>query len=73
MYTHVEIDESTLTQVMRLGEFSSKKAAINTALAEMAKSLKRRELLALRGKIAWVGDLNALRATRSDGVTGPTG
>jgi Arc/MetJ family transcription regulator len=64
MYTHVEVDESTLTQVMTLGAFASKKAAINSALAEMAKTLKRRELLAQRGKLAWTGDLNALRAQR---------
>ena len=65
MYTHVEVDESTLTQVMALGAFVSKKAAINSALAEMAKMLKRRELLAQRGKLPWTGDLNALRAERS--------
>jgi Arc/MetJ family transcription regulator len=68
MYTHVEVDESTLTQVMALGAFASKKAAINSALAEMAKTLKRRELLAQRGKLPWTGDLNALRAER--GVRG---
>ena len=65
MHTHVEVDESTLTQVMALGAFASKKAAINSALAEMAKMLKRRELLAQRGKLAWTGDLNALRTERS--------
>lgn len=64
MYTHVEVDESTLAQVMQLGAFASKKAAINTSLAEMAKSLKRRELLALRGKVPWSGDLAAMRSTR---------
>lgn len=64
MHTHVEVDESTLTQVMALGAFASKKAAINSALAEMAKMLKRRELLAQRGKLTWTGDLNALRAER---------
>ncbi len=64
MYTHVEVDEPTLTQVMALGAFASKKAAINSALAEMAKTLKRRELLAQRGKLPWTGDLDALRAER---------
>ena len=64
MYTHIEVDESTLTQVMALGAFASKKAAINTALAELSKTLKRRELLAQRGKLPWTGDLNALRSDR---------
>ena len=71
MYTHIEVDESTLTQVMTLGAFASKKAAINAALAEMSKTLKRRELLAQRGKLPWTGDLNALRADRgSRGLSG---
>ena len=70
MYTHVEIDESTLTQVMALGAFASKKAAINSALVEMAKMLKRRELLAQRGKLPWTGNLHALRASRGDRVSG---
>ena len=64
MHTHVEVDELTLTQVMALGAFTSKKAAINTALVELSKTLKRRELLAQRGKLPWTGDLNALRADR---------
>ena len=66
MYTHVQVDESTLAQVMALGAFASKKAAINTALAELSKALKRRELLAQRGKLPWTGDLNALRENRGD-------
>ena len=65
MHTHVEVDELTLTQVMALGAFASKKAAINTALAELSKTLKRRELLAQRGKLPWTGDLNALRSDRA--------
>ena len=67
MYTHVEVDESALTQVMALGAFATKKAAINSALVEMAKTLKRRELLALRGKLPWTGDLDALRMERGSG------
>ena len=64
MYTHIEVDESTLTQVMTLGAFASKKAAINAALVELSKTLKRRELLAQRGKLPWTGDLDALRSHR---------
>jgi hypothetical protein len=37
---------------------------VNTALAEYAKLLKRRELLAMRGQVRWEGDLAALRADR---------
>jgi Arc/MetJ family transcription regulator len=51
MRTHVDLDEHLLAQVVRMGAFPSKKAAIQAALAEFVKTLKRRQLLALRGQI----------------------
>lgn len=55
---------------MALGEFPSNKAAINTALPEMANTLKRRKLPAQRGKLQWAGNLDALRATRAGRLAG---
>lgn len=63
--THIELDDELLGDVFRLGGFTSKKAAVNTALAEYAKQLKRQELLRLRGKVRWEGDLTKLRSARS--------
>jgi len=65
MKTHIELDDGLLEEVFRMGRFSTKKAAVNAALAEYAKLLKRRELLAMQGKVQWVGDLDALRADRT--------
>jgi Arc/MetJ family transcription regulator len=64
MKTHVDVDATVLQEVMRIGNFSSKKTAINTALAEYLRKLKRLDLLAMRGNVPWVGDLDALRADR---------
>lgn len=64
MRTHIELDDSLLDQIVQLGHFQTKKAAVNAALAEYAKLLKRRQLLELRGKLKWLGDLDQLRATR---------
>ena len=66
MKTHVDIDDRVLQEVMRMGNFSSKKTAINAALAEYLRKLKRLDLLAMRGNVPWVGDLEALRADRLD-------
>jgi Arc/MetJ family transcription regulator len=65
MRTHIELDGDVLDQVMDLGQFSSKKAAVNAALIELSRALMRRQLLALRGKVAWQGDLDALRGPRT--------
>jgi len=64
MRTHIELDERLLAQVQHLGRFATKKAAVNAALAEYTKLLKRQQLLELRGKVRWEGDLDRLRASR---------
>ncbi len=66
MKTHIDVDDGVLHEVMRMGNFSNKRTAINTALAEYLRKLKRLDLLAMRGKVPWVGDLDALRADRRD-------
>lgn len=64
MKTHIDVDAKVLEEIMRMGSFPSKKAAINAALAEYLRKLKRLDLLAMRGNVPWVGDLDALRADR---------
>jgi len=65
MRTHVDLDETLLDQVVQLGHFPTKKAAIQAALTEFVKTLKRQQLLALRGQVAWQGDLDQLREARN--------
>ena len=65
MRTHIELDDQLLAQVQNLGRFATKKAAVNTALAEYAKLLKRRQLLELRGQVHWEGNFDQLRASRN--------
>lgn len=64
MRTHIELDDKLIAEVQRLGGFRTKKAAVNAALAEHLRQLKRKELLALEGKVEWVGNLDELRAQR---------
>jgi Arc/MetJ family transcription regulator len=66
MRTHIELDDQLIKQALQLGHFPTKKAAIHAALIELVNALKRRQLLALRGKINWQGDLTQLRANRTD-------
>lgn len=61
MATHIDLDEGLVKQVVRLGRFPTKKAAVNAALAEYVRLLKRRQLLELRGKVDWEGDLEQMR------------
>lgn len=61
MATHIDLDEALVKQVVRLGRFPTKKAAVDAALAEYVRLLKRRQLLELRGKVDWEGDLEQMR------------
>ncbi len=65
----VELDPELLEEAVASGGFTTKKAAVNAALAEYIRASKRQQLLALRGKVAWVGDLDALREHRAAGST----
>lgn len=67
MATHIELDPELLEEAIALGGFATKKAAVNAALAEYVRAAKRQQLLALRGKVAWTGDLDALRERRAVG------
>ena len=67
MKTHIELDDNLVNQIIRLGRFRTKRAAVNAALEEYAKVLKRSQLLELRGKVRWKGDLEQLRSPRTDG------
>lgn len=64
MKTHLELDGALLEEVIRFGGFATKKAAVNAALKEYSRTLKRQQLLKLPGKILWEGDLRAMRADR---------
>lgn len=64
MRTHIELEDDLLDQVIRLGKFKTRKAAVNQALLEYARLLKRKELLNLKGKLSWDADLDQLRDSR---------
>jgi Arc/MetJ family transcription regulator len=70
MRTNVEVDVNVLQQVQTLGNFGTKKAAIQAALIDYLNVLKRQQLLALRGKVAWQGDLESLRRDRVNSNSG---
>ncbi len=70
MRTNVEVDVNVLQQVQTLGNFGTKKAAIQAALIDYLNVLKRQQLLALRGKVAWQGELDSLRHDRVNSNSG---
>lgn len=64
MRTTLNVDDDALTEAMCFAEGRTKTAVINEALRTFARLRRRRELLALRGKVHWEGDLDELRKRR---------
>lgn len=61
MRTTIDLNDELIERAMRLGGFTTKKAAIETALREFVRHADARDALnALRG-IGWEGDLDAMR------------
>ena len=73
MRTNIEIDDKLLSEVMALTGAKTKKQAIHEALLDQLKRRRAIEgfmslrgkaaksLVALRGKIEWEGDIDAMR------------
>ena len=68
MRTHIDIDDVLLEEARTLGGYTTIKSAVNIALAEHVKQLKRQALLNLRGQLNWQGDLEQLRVLRDSNV-----
>lgn len=61
MRTTLNIDDAALTEAMRFSDGKTKTEVVNEALRKFARAKRRLELLVLRGKVEWEGDLDALR------------
>ena len=61
MRTTLNLDDDALQAAMKFAEGRTKTEVINEALRKFVRAKKRRQLLELRGKIEWEGDIDAPR------------
>lgn len=64
MRTNIEIDDEVMREVRRLTGAKSKREAVDVALRELVARHRRLEVLKLRGKVRWEGDLESSRLGR---------
>jgi Arc/MetJ family transcription regulator len=62
--TNIVLDDRLIREGLRRFKCRSKRALVELALTELLKSARRRDLLSLRGKVTWTGDLAELRRSR---------
>ena len=61
MRTNVVIDDRLMSRAVKSGSYRTKKAAIEDGLRLLVQVSSQRRLRALKGKIAWAGDLDEMR------------
>lgn len=64
MRTNVDIDEKVIREVQDLTGARTKREAVDLALRELLARHRRADILKIRGKVRWEGDLEASRAGR---------
>ncbi len=62
--TNIELDDRLINQGLKVFKCKSKSELVDLALKELLKSSKRKEILSLRGRIHWQGDLDESRRGR---------
>jgi len=64
MKANLDIDDELLTEAMKIGHHRSRRSTVEAALQHYVRWRAGRELLALRGKVKWIGNLDKMRKTR---------
>ena len=62
MRTNIELDEMLIQEAMELSKIKTKKEVIHTALKNFVGWMKKKELLDLKGKVKWEGNLKEMRS-----------
>jgi len=62
--TNIVLDDRLVREGMRRFKCRSKRDLVHLALNELLKGARRRDLLSLRGRVKWDGDLAELRRLR---------
>jgi len=63
--TNVIVDEKLVKKALKLTKLKTRKSLFDYALRELLRHEQQRDLLKLRGKIHWEGDLEVMREGRN--------
>jgi Arc/MetJ family transcription regulator len=64
MRVNVEIDDKLMEDVLRLTKLKTKREAVELGLKMVLQMKQQEKIRQLRGKLAWEGDLDAMRADK---------
>lgn len=61
MRTNIEIDDKLMKETLKVTGLKTKREAVELALRELVRLRRQRDLLKLKGKFYWEGDLEKMR------------
>jgi Arc/MetJ family transcription regulator len=61
MRTNIVIDDDLMVEAMRATGLKTKREAVELGLQTLLRLRKQEEIRQFRGKLAWSGDLDAMR------------
>ena len=64
MRTNIVIDDGLMAEAMRATGLRTKREAVELGLKMLVRLRKQEEIRGFRGKLAWTGDLDAMRSDR---------
>ena len=64
MRTNIVIDDTLITEAMRLTGLKTKKEAVELGLRTLLRLRQQEAIRRWRGKLDWQGDLNAMRTDK---------
>jgi len=62
--TNIVIDDKLMRDTLRATGLKTKRAAVEEGLRTLLRLRRQAEIRRLRGKLAWRGDLDAMRSDR---------
>ena len=66
MRTNIVIEDRLIEEAQKLTALPTKKAVVDEALRTLIRLKKQEQILSLRGKIGWKGNLDEMRSGRID-------
>jgi Arc/MetJ family transcription regulator len=64
MRTNIDLNDQLITKGLQISGLKTKKDLVHLALSEFVRRNDQKNILSLRGKVDWSGNLNSSRKNR---------
>jgi Arc/MetJ family transcription regulator len=62
MRTNIELDDALVSHALKLSKLKTKREVVQEALKSYVAYMKKKELLTLKGRVIWEGNIKEMRS-----------